>query len=78
MKTGNGWTNTTEDGKTYISISLDEVFGACFPFLNKIYITLWHIPKEERKNENSPSWVLNFSLKKDKQQNAEQTEEVLF
>ena len=77
MNAGYGWTKTTEDKKTYISISLDEIFGAWFPFLNKIYITLWHIPKEERKSENSPNWVLKFGLKKDKQQN-EQTEEVPF
>ncbi len=78
MNAGYGWTKTTEDGKTYISISLDEIFGAWFPFLNKIYITLWHIPKDERKSEKSPNWVLKFGLKKDKPQDAEQTEEVLY
>lgn len=66
MKIGNGWTKTTEKGETYISISLDEVFGAWLPFLKNCFITLWHIPKEERKSENSPSWTLNISIKKEK------------
>lgn len=68
MKIGNGWTKTTENGDTYISISLDEIFGAWLPWLKNCYITLWHIPKDERKSENSPSWTLNISLKKEKQQ----------
>lgn len=68
MKIGNGWTKTTENGDTYISISLDEIFGAWLPWLKNCYITLWHIPKDERKSENSPSWTLNINAKKEKQQ----------
>lgn len=66
MKIGYGWTKTTEKGETYISISLDEIFGCMFPFLKNCFISLWHIPKDERKNENSPSWVINLSVKKEK------------
>lgn len=76
MKIGNGWTKTTEAGETYISISLDEIFGAWLPFLKKCFITLWHIPKDERKTENSPSWVLDIKVKKDKTEEKNVTEEI--
>lgn len=68
MRIGYGWTKTTEKGATYISISLDKIFGAWLPFLEKCFLTLFHIPKEERKNENSPSWVVDLSVKKEKQE----------
>ena len=67
MKIGSGWTKETEDKKIYISVSLNEIFGEWFPFLKKCFITIWHIPEEERKNENSPNWTISLNIKKEKQ-----------
>lgn len=76
MKIGHGWTKTTESGATCITIALDEVLGFMFPFLKiileKCFITLWHIPKEERKDENSPSWSVNITVKREKKEKTEE------
>lgn len=78
MKIGYGWTKNTENGDTYISISLDEVIGVIFPplkpLLRDCFITLWHIKKEDRKNENSPSWAIDLKIKKEKEEKT--TEEI--
>lgn len=84
MKIGNGWTKNTEDGKTYISISLDDTLCEVFPQLKAIeqncFMTLFNIPKEERKTENSPGWVLNVDKKRNKKESSEliQEEEIPF
>nr|DAS99161.1 MAG TPA: Protein of unknown function (DUF736) [Caudoviricetes sp.] len=65
MRIGNAWTKTTEDGQTYISVALDEVVLEQYPFLKNCFITLWHIPQEDRKKESSPGWTINLSAKKE-------------
>lgn len=77
MKIGNAWTKTSEDKQTYISVALDDVMTEKYPFLKNCFINLWHIPAEERKNENSPQWNVNISVKKDKQKE-EQAETDIF
>ena len=67
MKIGNAWTKTSEDGKTFLSVALDEVILEQYPFLKNCFINLWHIPAEERKNENSPGWNVTLSVKKQKE-----------
>ena len=32
MKIGNAWTKTSEDGKTFLSVALDEVILEKYPF----------------------------------------------
>ncbi len=68
MKIGNAWTKTSEDGNTFISVALDEVILEQYPFLKNCFINLWRIPSEERKNENSPHWNVNISVKKQKEE----------
>lgn len=81
MKIGNGWTKTTENKETYITIALDEALGVMFPLLKPLlkdcFITLWHIPKDERKSDNSPSWSVNITVKKEQKETAETPEEDL-
>ena len=67
MKIGNAWTKTPEDGNTFISVALDEVILEKYPFLKNCFINLWRIPAEDRKNENSPHWNVNISVKKQKE-----------
>lgn len=67
MRIGNAWTKTSEEGKTFISVALDEVILEKYPFLKNCFINLWYIPSEERKNENSPDWNINLSVKKPKE-----------
>lgn len=68
MKIGNAWTKTSDDGRTFISVALDEVILGKYPFLENCFINLWRIPAEDRKNENSPSWNVNISVKKQKEE----------
>ena len=72
MRIGSAWTKNTDDGKTFISVALDEVVIALFPELKDFNISLGHIPAEERRTENSPAWGINISPKKNKA-NTEQT-----
>lgn len=67
MKIGNAWTKTSEDGNTFLSVALDEVILEKYPFLKNCFINLWRIPAEDRKNENSPHWNMNISVKKQKE-----------
>lgn len=66
MKIANAWTKTSDDGATFISVALDEVILEKYPFLKNCFINLWRIPQEDRKNENSPHWNVNVSVKKPK------------
>lgn len=74
MRIGYGWTKITEgeNKKQYISISLNDVIGLVIPWLKNCFITLWHIPKAERKTENSPDWSIELTRKKEKKENNEQ------
>ena len=75
MRIGSGWTKTTENGDTYISIALDELVGELYPQLKNCYISLWHVKKEDRKDpEKSPSWTVSLSVKQDKEE--KETEEI--
>ena len=67
MKIGSGWTKNTENGDTYISIALDEVIGELYPALKDCFINLWHVKKEDRKGENSPSWTVSLNVKQEKE-----------
>ena len=72
MRIGNAWTKTFEDGRTFISVALDEGILKKYPFLKNCFINLWRIPQEERKNENSPGWNVNISVKKQKEETVEE------
>jgi len=63
MKVGSAWTKKSEKtGKQFISISLmDEALPLTISE-DKI-LTFWHIPKEDRKSENSPHWDVVLSKK---------------
>lgn len=76
MKIGSGWTKNTENGDTYLSIALDEVITELYPQLKGCFINLWHVKKEDRKSENSPSWTVSLSVSKEKAE--QQTEDVPF
>lgn len=74
MKIGSGWTKTTENGDTYISIALDEVLKELCPALKGCYLNLWHVKKEDRKNDDSPSWTVALNVKQEKE--SKTTEEI--
>lgn len=74
MKIGSGWTKTTENGDTYISIALDEVLKELYPALKGCYLNLWHVKKEDRKNDDSPSWTVALNIKQEKE--SKTTEEI--
>lgn len=76
MRIGSAWTKQTEKGEAYVSISLDEVVTEMCPMLKNCFINLWYVPKEERKNENSPTWSVNISVKKDLEKKKETAEDL--
>lgn len=65
MRIGSAWTKQTENNEAYVSISLDDVITELYPELKNCFINLWYVPKEERKNENSPTWSVNISVKRE-------------
>ena len=66
MRIGSAWTKNSNDGKTYISVALDETFLELFPQIKDCNISLSHIPAESRSSENSPSWSLSLTKRKPK------------
>lgn len=58
MIIGSGFYNATDDGKTYISLSIDETILELHPELKQVRFSLLEIPQEERK-ENSPHYRLS-------------------
>lgn len=83
MNIGKAWTKDTEakEGKpkrSYISIALDDVITEQYPFLKNCFLNLWYIPKDQRKNENSPHWDLTISVKKDKPEENVEDETAFF
>lgn len=61
MNVGSGFSGTTEkEKKQYISISFDKGLLALFPFLKNVKLTLWYVPKDERKSDKSPAWRLSM------------------
>lgn len=66
MKIGSGWTKTTDDNKTFISVALDETVLELYPQLKELNISLGFADKSERKKENSPGWNVNITKRKEK------------
>lgn len=73
MKIGSGWTKTTDDNKTFISVALDEAVLELYPQFKGLNISLGFINKDERKNENSPGWTVNISKRKEKAEAKKET-----
>jgi len=53
---GSGWTGVSQNGKTQISIQIDETFKEMFPQLKNIRFGLSQILQSERTSEKSPHW----------------------
>lgn len=62
MQVGTGFHKVTEEGKEFISISLDEVIKFQYPMLNEINITLWQ--NTDKRSDKSPDWSLQVQKKK--------------
>lgn len=75
LKIGSGWTKNTKDNQTFISYSINEEILELYPCLKELRITSFHIPKEERKNENSPSWSLVIKKKQENTTNSTEEDE---
>lgn len=61
MQIGSGFSGQTEkEKKQYISLSLDKGLLALCPILRDVKLTLWYVPKDERKSEKSPAWRLSL------------------
>lgn len=59
MNIGSGFGGETEKGKKYINIALDKALLELVPALKNVSLTLWFVPKDERKSEKSPNWTLS-------------------
>ena len=64
MQIGNGWHKVTDEGKEFISISLDEAFKTLYPALDNLNVTLWQIT--DKRSDKSPDWSLQIQKKKQK------------
>lgn len=65
MDIGSVFYNTTEDGKEYFSVALDDVIKKIFPALKELRITMKEIPADKR-TENSPFYRISmYKPKKD-------------
>lgn len=58
MDIGSVFFNATDDGKTYMSVVLDDVIKEIYPILKEIRFSLIEIPEEKRK-ENSPIYKVS-------------------
>lgn len=74
MKIGSGWTKTTDENKTFISVALDETVLELCPQLKGLNISLGFVDKNERKAENSPGWTVNITKRKEKSAKKDTTE----
>lgn len=62
MQIGSGFHKVTEnEGKEFISISIDEVLKLQYPILNEINLTLWQVT--DKRKETSPDWSLQVQKK---------------
>ncbi|MCM1339408.1 MAG: hypothetical protein NC191_07030, partial [Muribaculaceae bacterium] len=67
MQVGSGFHKVTEnEGKEYISISIDEVLKLQYPILNEINITLWQVT--DKRKDASPDWSLQIQKKQAKKE----------
>lgn len=62
MQVGTGFHKVTEEGKEFISISIDEVIKLQYPMLDEINITLWQ--NTDKRSDKSPDWSLQVQKKK--------------
>lgn len=62
MQIGTGFHKATEEGKEFISVSIDEVVKLQYPMLNEINITLWQ--NSDKRSEKSPDWSVQIQKKK--------------
>ena len=53
---GSGWTKCSQDGKTIISIQVDEVLKEMIPQLKNLRFGLSQIVQSERTSDKSPHW----------------------
>lgn len=53
---GSGWTKVSNDGKTQISIQIDEVLKEMIPQLKNLRFGLVQLVQSERTSEKSPHW----------------------
>lgn len=62
MNIGSGFSGQTEkEKKQYISIAFDKAILSLFPILKDVKLTLWYVPKDERRSEKSPAWQLSMT-----------------
>lgn len=66
MNIGSAFYNATDDGRMYISISLDEAILQLYPALKTVRFALNEIPEADRK-ENSPNYRLSVYKPKEKE-----------
>ena len=66
MNIGSAFYNATDDGKMYISISIDESILELYPALQNVRFALNEIPETDRK-ENSPNYRLSMYKPKKKE-----------
>ena len=67
MQVGKAWFKASEiTGKMFLSVKIDE---AALPLTitEDKFLTLWEIPQEERKTENSPHFSVHLSKSKQKE-----------
>lgn len=70
---GSAWTKASQDGKTQISIQIDETFKELFPELKNIKFGLSQLLQTERTSEKSPHWKVYAFVPQ--QQDAKKVEE---
>ena len=58
MNIGSGWTKLNAEGKTIISIQVDETFKEIFPQLKNVRFGLRQLIHTEQTSENSPHWTV--------------------
>lgn len=77
MQIGSGFSGQTEkEKKQYISLSFDKGLLALCPILNNVKLTLWYVPKDERRSEKSPAWRLSLDEPYRPQEQTQSSEEI--
>jgi hypothetical protein len=71
---GSGWTGVNTNGKTIISIQIDEVLKEMIPQLKNVKFGLTQMLQSERTSEKSPHWKV-YAYVPQQNNNAEKAEE---
>lgn len=71
---GSGWTGVSANGKTIISIQIDDVLKEMIPQLKNLRFGLTQIVQSERTSEKSPHWKV-YAYVPQQNNNAEKAEE---